>query len=92
MYICVYIIFTEVAHENSARSTLAFQTAFHLADVGAVSFFLTVWCQLVVTEAYERQSSAWRSGAQCQPPGSAQVAENLLFDPSLSSWEGGLSL
>lgn len=81
MYICVCIIFTEVAHEDSARRILVFRLPSILPT--RELFLLTVWCQLVVTEAHERQSSAWRSGAQCQPPGSAQIAENLLLDSSL---------
>lgn len=89
MYICVCIIFTEVAHENSARRTLVFRLPTILSTWEL--FLLTVWCQLVVTEAHERQSfclEVW-----CPMPATWQCP-NCRKSPTwpTSAWPGTFSL
>lgn len=80
MYICACIIYRDVAHTNFARKTLVFRLPPIVSTCEL--FLLTAWCQLVVLEAYEMQSGGLVPNAS-----SAQIAENVLLDPSLHDLE-----
>lgn len=87
VYMHVYNIYRSCTWEL-CRKDSCFQTAFHPSTWEL--FLLTVWCQLMVTEAHERHSCCLE--VWCPMPTSWQCLNCRKSTLPISVWPGAFSL